>query len=219
MRTIHDPVPTITIENPVHNQGYSPQHSTNPFHDIITSFGWSYSHTTRINRRDGTHYYLHTYKCPYFYGCRDWNISVSETPGYRVVASRGGKGWFELYRDDKGFTYKSDNGGGNLGDIPERDAYFHILDKMSVDGRKYKVETEVSHSENFRARIEKTKSLNLDQRIEILDGILNRLGITNAKDANTRIDEILNNINNLGYLPMMFRVAASIIMSRRNFNG
>lgn len=44
-----------------HRQGYSPFHRFNPFHEVITAFGWAYSHTTIITSLEGKPYPHLTY--------------------------------------------------------------------------------------------------------------------------------------------------------------
>lgn len=51
------------IENPNSSgQGFHPEHSNHPFHDILTRHQYRYSHSTPIRDRDGGYNVHHTYK-------------------------------------------------------------------------------------------------------------------------------------------------------------
>lgn len=128
--------------------------------------------------------------------------------------TRGGKYWYELYKDDQGFTYKSDNGGGNLGNITEYQAYTQILDKMAFDDRKYKIQNESENANRYQLAFEKTRLTSLDDRVSILEDIIERLNIKGVLEANSRVDEIYTQLENMGYLPMMFQAAARVWASR-----
>jgi hypothetical protein len=66
-----------------------------------------------------------------------------------------------------------------------------------------------------RPRIDKTKSLTLNERVAILDGILDGLGLqTPISDKHEK--EIRKELIAQGYEPMMFAHAARIIQSRRS---
>ena len=128
--------------------------------------------------------------------------------------TRGGRYWFELYRDEMGFTYKSDNGGGNLGNISEEQAYQDILSRMIDSDKNYKIEKDSDKATDARNRIDKTKALSLDERINVIQNILDQLNIKSVLEANARVDEICNALDNLGYLPMMFNAACRVWASR-----
>jgi hypothetical protein len=67
------PVFINTIVNPNScGQGYSSEHSRNPYHTLLTSYGWQYSHSTPVTLLEGKKLY-HTYVCGIN---RDWVASV-----------------------------------------------------------------------------------------------------------------------------------------------
>jgi hypothetical protein len=76
-----DSLAHMSIDNPNSSgQGFCPFHSHNPYHDTLKDHGWEYSHTTLINRGDGTQYAIHTYKFPN----TQWVVGVNCTPGWPV---------------------------------------------------------------------------------------------------------------------------------------
>ena len=133
--------------------------------------------------------------------------------------TRGGKYFYELYKDDMGFTYKSESGGGNLGNVSEDQAYQYIVSLLIQSDRNYKIQKPSSKAEDGRNRIEKTKNLSLDERVSVIDNITTQLGINTAMGANARADEIWQHLENLGYLPMMFSAACRIWASKHRNNG
>jgi hypothetical protein len=50
--------------------------------------------------------------------------------------SKGGKYWIELNKDDMGYSYNTNNGGGNIGNVPESSAIKDI-DEMIKDSIQY----------------------------------------------------------------------------------
>lgn len=78
----------ITLRDEKNGQGYSPEHKDNPHHDMLISYGWTYSHTTRIHQYKDNYYYLHTYKYPGSYS--NISIKVCEARIYPAYASTNG---------------------------------------------------------------------------------------------------------------------------------
>ena len=69
------------------------------------------------------------------------NTTAQECKALGRVArwqSRGGRYWIELHRDRYGYNYRSDNGGGSFGDMPEAFALAQVrarvLDILDFDG-------------------------------------------------------------------------------------
>lgn len=66
------------IENPNSSgQGYSASHKDNPYHKLLTEFGFKYSHSTPvISRMVTTGLYLHhTYKNGYNNSCHQYKAA------------------------------------------------------------------------------------------------------------------------------------------------
>lgn len=83
----------LVIENPNScKQGFCPNHHENPHHEVITKYGFIYSHTTPIGSSPG-YYAHHTYRFPN----TDWCVSVSCRPGWAVSASKTGSGRHSAY--------------------------------------------------------------------------------------------------------------------------
>lgn len=64
-------------------------------------------------------------------------VSWRNPNGKTLVArweTRGGKYWYELYKDRLGYTYSGKGSGGNLGDVSEAEAIAHI--ENYVDGAR-----------------------------------------------------------------------------------
>lgn len=68
-------------------QGRCPNHQENPHHEVITKYGYVYSHTTPVIRLGQTYAY-HTYRFPR----TDWYVSVNCRPGWAVHASKAASG-------------------------------------------------------------------------------------------------------------------------------
>lgn len=127
--------------------------------------------------------------------------------------TRGGKYWCELYKDEGGYSYKTDNGGGALGNITESQAYQSILYIIDTGNHKYKIKNESIHNDAYWSAKERTKNLSLDERVNILRSILKDLDIDSPETAKGRNQEISDKLGSLGYLPMMFGAAARTIVS------
>lgn len=67
-------------------QGHNPFHSETPYHDLITQFGWEYSHTTPVTGLDNVRFAVHTYKRG------GWNVSVECRKDYTFVATASKSG-------------------------------------------------------------------------------------------------------------------------------
>jgi hypothetical protein len=75
----------------------------------------------------------------------EWDMDESNSKQKQVVGrweTRGKRYWIELVRDARGFSYRSDNGGGNLGAVPEAKAIAIINKKVqqakAIDRINYK---------------------------------------------------------------------------------
>lgn len=77
----------LNIQNPVHGQGYNPEHNQNPYHQLLTEFGFVYSHNTAINRRDGSKYAHITYLFP----DTDFAVGISCDGIYDIECGRIGR--------------------------------------------------------------------------------------------------------------------------------
>jgi hypothetical protein len=71
----------------------------------------------------------------------------------------------------------------------------------------------MSKAQESRLRIDKTKSLSLDQRIAVVDKALKELNLSPIPDDAPKLAKWL--VAN-GYEPMMFAHACRIVQSRRN---
>ena len=81
------------IDNPNSSgQGHSDSHKDNPYHKLLTEFGFKYSHSTPITKMDGSKYIHHTYKNKYNVGVFQqkedgswlWDASPSSASGYQM---------------------------------------------------------------------------------------------------------------------------------------
>jgi hypothetical protein len=73
-------------------QGHDPEHQNHPLHSTITKHGYNYSHSTPINRANGTKYISHTYKHgthnvsthsdASHTGSQHWSTSTSTSSGH-----------------------------------------------------------------------------------------------------------------------------------------
>ena len=70
-------------------QGFCLHHDKNPHHDVLTKYGWTYTHSTGITALGGVYRYaIHTYK----YKDSDWVVGVQCTAGCPAVVGRLGSG-------------------------------------------------------------------------------------------------------------------------------
>lgn len=80
----------MAIQNPNScEQGYDPDHTANPYHTIITRYGYTYSHSTPVTHAYGPIIY-HTYKqaghCA--------SVHLPDSSGWRwSTSTRTGSGW------------------------------------------------------------------------------------------------------------------------------
>lgn len=128
--------------------------------------------------------------------------------------TRGGRYWCELHKDDNGYTFKTDNGGGVLGNLTESQAYQAVLYVLDT-GKKYKIKNPSIHDDAYWSAKNRTANLSLDERCEILTRIMDNLNIRTVKDAQNRRQEISDALGNVGYLPMMFSAAANVWVSKK----